>query len=163
MSVKPPSALTCPGAHDPTSPQSFPMTFTKSSKSPKLPKISDNIVEQTSSTPNHFCFLFFFFPHVLVGHCRSWFLLFPSRGLIIVGVSRVSSVFLSLFHPYRCIFVSQRCSRYAPVGARVKAKRCRSSSFSLLHRFCSIESLLSSNRCCSHISVVFLLYRINFL
>lgn len=61
--VKLPSAPTCPGTHDPTSPQSSPMTFTKFSKSPKLPKISDNIVGQTGSAPNLFfplllCFIF---------------------------------------------------------------------------------------------------------
>lgn len=58
MSVKSPSAPTCPGTHDPTSPQSFLMTFTKFSKSPKRPKISDNILGRTCCSFHH---LFFFF------------------------------------------------------------------------------------------------------
>lgn len=54
MWVKFPSALTCPGTHDPTSPQSFPMRFTKFSKSLK---IKDNIMRQLDpDCPN------FFFP-----------------------------------------------------------------------------------------------------
>ena len=46
-SVEFPSAPKCPGTHDPTSSQSFSMTFTKFSKFPKPPKISDNIVGAT--------------------------------------------------------------------------------------------------------------------
>lgn len=154
MSVKPPSALTCPGAHDPTSPQSFPMTFTKSSKSPKLPKISDNIVEQTSSTPNHFCFLFFFFPHVLVGHCRSWFLLFPSRGLII-GWSLscvlsvplpVSSLSLHLCQPAMFPLRSRRCPSESQKVSQLLVQFVASVLF---HRiFIVLKQMLFTHQCC---------------
>lgn len=51
MSVNFPSAPKCPGTHAHTSPQSFQMTFTKCSKSLKLPKISDNIIGWTDQAP----------------------------------------------------------------------------------------------------------------
>lgn len=44
MLVKSLCALTCPGTRGLTSPPFSPMTFTKSSKSPKLPKKSDNVL-----------------------------------------------------------------------------------------------------------------------
>lgn len=73
MSVKSPSAPTCPGTLDPTSPQSFPMTFTKFSKSPKPPKMSDNTAGHTGSAPN--CSLRCFFVVCFwVAHCRCCFL-----------------------------------------------------------------------------------------
>lgn len=58
MLVKFPSAPTCPETHDPTSLQSFPMMFTKFSKSPK---ISDNTVGWTGPSPNLFFPPLFFF------------------------------------------------------------------------------------------------------
>lgn len=84
MLVKSPSAPTCPGAHDPTSPQSFPMTFTKFSKSPKPLKISDNTAGRTDSATTLLFFpLFFFclfcFLQVLISHCHCCFLLKPPR------------------------------------------------------------------------------------
>lgn len=176
MSVKSPSAPTCPGTHDPTSPQSFLMTFTKFSKSPKRPKISDNILGRTCCSFHH---LFFFFWVTAVAafslftysnhqhfhffaelwcpglHAPKQF----ATSLCTHSVCDLNKLCSPLCanHAYCCIFVTQRRSRCAPVGVQMK-RWCRTFSFGV------IGSVLSpSKRCCSHISIVFLLYRINFL